>query len=191
MASKKKTKKSEKTDEEKPEGEEEKKQRKKEIKSIAIERIAETNVDGKKKVRHAIRSVRGISFMLSNAISKQSGFGDKLVEELTEEEKTKLEDMIMHPEKFEIPKWLLNRRKDIASGNDIHLAVSELQFAQRNDIGAMRKLKTYKGIRHSKGLPVRGQRTRGSFRKNSTVGVSKKKEQPASKKKEQPTGKKK
>lgn len=36
-------------------------------------------------------------------------------------------------------------------------------------------MRAYRGVRHQHGLPVRGQRTRGSFRKNKTVGVQKKK----------------
>ena len=38
----------------------------------------------------------------------------------------------------------------------------------------MKKIKSYKGMRHAYGLPVRGQRTRGNFRKGVTVGVMKK-----------------
>ena len=36
------------------------------------------------------------------------------------------------------------------------------------DIGA------YRGLRHRRGLPVRGQRTRGHFRHGKTVGVQRK-----------------
>ncbi len=43
----------------------------------------------------------------------------------------------------------------------------------------MRKIRCYKGIRHETGQPVRGQRTRSSFRTQKTVGVVKKKAQPA------------
>ena len=38
----------------------------------------------------------------------------------------------------------------------------------------MKKLKTYKGIRHQAKLPLRGQRTKGSFRKGTIVGVKRK-----------------
>jgi len=36
----------------------------------------------------------------------------------------------------------------------------------------MRKIKTYKGLRHAVGLPVRGQRTGSNFRRNKTRGSS-------------------
>jgi len=38
-------------------------------------------------------------------------------------------------------------------------------------------------VRHMFGLPVRGQKTRSSFRKGTTVGVVRKKSMPAKKKK--------
>jgi small subunit ribosomal protein S13 len=39
----------------------------------------------------------------------------------------------------------------------------------------MKKIRCYRGIRHELGLPCRGQRTRGSFRKGSLVGVKRRK----------------
>ena len=68
------------------------------------------------------------------------------------------------------------------TGNDGHLLTSDLDFTKDNDIKRMRKIKSYRGNRHTRGLPVRGQRTRGSFRKGKTVGVSKRKDQPGKKK---------
>ena len=159
------------------------KPKKGEIKAAEIIRLAETNLDGGKKVKDGIRNIRGVSFMMSNAISKVSGLGGKKISDLSDEEKEKLEDMIMHPERHPIPSWMYNRKRDPNTGEDKHLAVSELEFTQKMDVDLMRKLKTYKGVRHSAGLPVRGQRTRGSFRKGKTVGVSKRKEQPGKKKK--------
>ena len=154
-----------------------------EIKAAEIIRLAETNLDGTKRVYDAMRNIRGISFMMSNAISKVSGLGDKKVSDLSDQEKERLEDMIMHPEKHGIPVWMYNRKRDPTTGEDKHIAVSELEFTHKMDVDLMRKLKTYKGVRHSIGLPVRGQRTRGSFRKGKTVGVSKKKQAPAKSKK--------
>ncbi len=39
----------------------------------------------------------------------------------------------------------------------------------------MRKIKSYKGVRHSSGLPVRGQKTKSNFRKNKGKVASVKK----------------
>jgi small subunit ribosomal protein S13 len=154
-----------------------------ELRAAEIIRLAETNLDGTKRVCDAIRSIRGVSFMMGNAISRVSGLGSRKLGDLSEQEKERLEEMIMHPERHGIPAWMCNRKRDPATGKDMHLAVSELEFTQKMDIDLMRKLKTYKGVRHSIGLPVRGQRTRGSFRKGKTVGVSKKKQAPSKSKK--------
>ena len=48
---------------------------------------------------------------------------------------------------------------------------SDLRFIQDNDIKMMKKIKSYKGIRHMFRLPVRGQCTRSNFRKNKGKGM--------------------
>ncbi|MBL7206283.1 MAG: 30S ribosomal protein S13 [Candidatus Aenigmarchaeota archaeon] len=138
-----------------------------------IVRLVETNLDGKKTVKVGLRDVRGVSFMFGNTISNLCGFGDKKIAELSNEEKKKLEDMILNPGKYNIPSWMLNRRKS-ETGEDKHITVSTLQLTTNMDINELKKLRCYKGVRHSQDLPVRGQRTRGSFRKGKTVGVRKK-----------------
>ncbi len=143
-----------------------------------IIRIAETNLDGGKPVGAAIRSVSGVSFVLSNAITRALKLGCKKLGELSEAEQKVLEEAINHPEKLGVPVWMLNRRKDPETGQSFHLVASKLQFSRRMDVNVMKKLKTYKGVRHAAGLPVRGQRTRGSFRTGSIVGV-KRKQEPA------------
>jgi len=40
------------------------------------------------------------------------------------------------------------------------------------DIKRLRKIKSYKGIRHAVGLPVRGQRTKANFRRNRKPSVA-------------------
>lgn len=139
-----------------------------------IVRLGETNLDGSKKLKSAILGVKGVSFSLANAISGMSGLADKRVGDLSEAETKRIEDMISRPEKHGIPVWMLNRRKDPETGVDRHLSVSQLDFTNKMDIGKEKKLKSYRGLRHMHGLPVRGQRTRGSFRKGSVVGVSRK-----------------
>lgn len=144
-----------------------------------IIRVVETNIDGGKPVRVAIRRIPGISFMLSNAIATVSGLGDKKVEALSQEEMKKLIDVIQNPEKYSIPVWMLNRRRDPIKGTDRHIVASSLDFLKRMDINEMKKLRTYKGVRHSFGLPVRGQRTRNTSRTGSTIGVKREKQAPA------------
>ncbi|MBL7160365.1 MAG: 30S ribosomal protein S13 [Candidatus Aenigmarchaeota archaeon] len=148
-----------------------------------IIRLVETNLEGDKPVKAAIRRIPGVGFMFSNAISKISGLGDKKLSSLSQEELDKLAEIIQNPQKFSLPIWMLNRRKDLIQGTDKHVSASALDFAKRTDLNMMKKLRLYKGIRHAAGLPVRGQRTRGSFRKGKTVGVSRSKQQPAKAKK--------
>jgi small subunit ribosomal protein S13 len=143
-----------------------------------IVRIANTDLDGNRPISQALRKITGISFMFSNAVCNISGIdATKKSGELTEDETKKITDIIENPLKFKIPEWLLNRRKDMADGQPKHLLTGDLKFQQENDIKILRKIKCYRGTRHSSGLPVRGQRTKSNFRKNKgklSLGVKKK-----------------
>lgn len=152
-----------------------------EKKRASIVRIMETNVNGDKPVYPAINSIKGIAPMFGKAVAGIFGSHDKKVMDLTEKEIDELENIIENPAKYNIPSWLFNRRRDPETGEDKHLAVSALMFSKTMDINNLKKLRCYKGVRHMFGLPVRGQRTRGSFRKGKSVGVSRKKQQPAKK----------
>ncbi len=145
-----------------------------------IVRVAETDLDGGKSVAVGIMEIRGVSHMFANAIAKVTPLADKKILDLSEDEIKQIEDIIHNPAKYAIPYWLFNRRFDPDTGIHRHVAVSNLQLTQATDINKMKKMKSYKGVRHGLGLPVRGQRTRSSFRtKGATVGVRKTKEQPA------------
>ncbi len=147
-----------------------------------IVRVCETNLDGNKKVSQAILRIRGIGHTLSSFIPNLAGIdSSKLLGELTEEEVGRLEDVIKNPLRFNVPEFLLNRRKDRETGESRHVVESESILVRKSDIDLMKKIRCYRGIRHERNLPVRGQRTRGSFRKGRSVGVSKKKNQPAKK----------
>ncbi len=142
-----------------------------------IVRFMEADIDGTVPLSKALRKVKGISFMFANASCLSAGIDPKRkINEFSQEELKALEGAIRNPS---FPAWMLNRRKDIETGGNVHLIGTNLQFVQREDINAMRRMRAYKGIRHELGQPVRGQRTRSSFRTNKTLGVSKKKAQPA------------
>jgi small subunit ribosomal protein S13 len=49
-----------------------------------------------------------------------------------------------------------------------------LTLSTKTDIDFMTDIRTWKGVRHSLGLKVRGQRTRTTGRKGRAVGVAKK-----------------
>ena len=69
------------------------------------------------------------------------------------------------------------------SYNKLIVNIKNICFKTKEfDIKRMKKMRSYKGIRHASGLPVRGQRTKSHFRKkgkNKAVGVSKTKTEPA------------
>lgn len=140
-------------------------------------RIANTDLDGNKPIQNALTKIKGLSFMFCNAIlnvtkiekTKKAGY-------LSDEQVSMIDDAIKEPAKFGIPSWLYNRKRDPEDGTDKHIVGSILTFTQDNDIKMMKKVKSYKGIRHSLGLPVRGQRTRSNFRRNKgkVMGVKKK-----------------
>ncbi len=89
-----------------------------------------------------------------------------------------------NPGNYNIPSHMFNRRSDPQTGENKHLIGSELRFAIKSDVDLLRKTRSYKGIRHELGLPVRGQRTRSSFRKGAIVGVIKKKAERSKARKE-------
>ena len=73
------------------------------------------------------------------------------------------------------PVWLLNRRKDYYSGENMHLLGIELVQTKADDINRLRMIRSYRGTRHETGRKCRGQKTKSNGRKGSTMGVQKKK----------------
>ena len=158
-----------------------------------IVRIANTDLDGNRKISDAIRKIKGIGFSFSSAICHLAQIdGTKKAGNLEAEEVKRIDDAIANLSKL-VPTWMLNRRKDMEDGTDKHLIGTNLTFAQESDIRFMKQIRTYKGVRHSIGAPVRGQRTRSNFRKNKgkVIGVVKKKDAaPAAAQKEEKKEKK-
>ena len=74
-----------------------------------------------------------------------------------------------------IPKWFLNRRKDIADGSYGQLLANGLDNKLREDFERLKKIRCHRGLRHSWGLRVRGQHTKTTGRRGRTMGVSGKK----------------
>jgi small subunit ribosomal protein S13 len=70
----------------------------------------------------------------------------------------------------------MNRRMDFETGENKHLNGFDLDLQKEFDIKRLKKIKSYKGYRHMSGLTLRGQRTRGNFRRNKmkSVGIKKK-----------------
>lgn len=141
----------------------------------SIVRIVQTDIPGNKNLLTGLTYIKGVSWTISNAICKILGFDkNKKVSELGEGEIKKLTDFLMNPQ---LPEFLMNRRKDFESGEDSHLITTKLDMSKEFDIRRLKKIRSYRGLRHAFGHPSRGQRTRSNFRakgKKKAVGVKRK-----------------
>jgi len=141
-----------------------------------IVRIANTDLKGEKQARLALRKIKGVGESLSEAICKIVGVDpSQKMGEVDPKFDEIFTRVILEPEANGIPAWMLNRRKDPETGADHHLLGGDIGFTIDNDIKVQRKLKSYRGVRHAIGLPVRGQRTQGNFRRNKGKAAVKKK----------------
>ena len=141
-------------------------------------RIANTDLDGNKSIGNALKKIKGVSFMFSNMICNIADV-DKTAKTgyLKDDEVKKLDDVLNNLSNYNVPAWMFNRRKNYEDGKDYHILTGNLSFAEENDIKMMKKIRSYKGVRHGMGLPVRGQRTKSNFRRNkgkASLGVIKK-----------------
>ena len=141
----------------------------------AIVRIGDTDLDGTKQVAYSLAKIRGIGIASAYAICRKLGIDPHaILGTLTEDQINKLDWAVRNLHEL-APAWFLNRRKDPETGKDLHLIGSELVLAAKRDIDLMKKLKSWKGIRHALGLKVRGQRTATTGRFGEVAGVTKKK----------------
>jgi small subunit ribosomal protein S13 len=140
-----------------------------------IIRFAGADIKGTQPVTYALTSVKGIGIKVANAIIEKSGIDPETrMGFISNADVEKIEDIITNPAAYGIPAWLLNRRKDLETGKDIHVLGTDLIVQTKNDIEEMKKIKSWKGFRHSYGLKVRGQRTKTTGRKGKAIGVKKK-----------------
>ena len=139
-----------------------------------IVRLVGNDLDGTTSVVYALTQIRGINIRLANGIVKKANIPlEKRVGFLSDTEIRRIEDIVKNLEDYDLPVWLLNRRKDPDTGKDIHLTTSDLDLQIKADIEAMRSTRSWRGYRHAYGLKVRGQRTRTANRKGKVIGVRK------------------
>jgi small subunit ribosomal protein S13 len=139
-----------------------------------IVRILSTDIEGKMKIYIGLTNIKGVSWSMANATCRALKIDkNRKIGSLTDEEIKKISEFIKNPK---LPPYILNRRKDLESGEDRHLIGSNMELQKEFDIKRLKKIKSYKGLRHSVNLPVRGQRTRGHFRRNrkKSSGIKKK-----------------
>lgn len=137
-------------------------------------RIAGKDLEGGKKLIIALSDLRGVGYNFANVITKSLSLDPRVrLGTLSDEQIKDVERAIQASSQGQLPQWYYNRRNDPETGETKQLLGSDLDFIQRNDIEDERNIQSWKGVRHSLGLKVRGQRTRTTGRKGRTVGVRK------------------
>ena len=121
-------------------------------------RIAGVNVPREKRVEIGLTYIFGIGRSTANRVLAQVGIGrDTYVRDLTEEEVTRLRDVI--------------EKELIVEG--------DLRRERANNVKRLSEIGCYRGLRHRRGLPARGQRTKTNARTRKgprkTVGKNRKK----------------
>ena len=122
-------------------------------------RISGINIPDNKRIEIALTYLYGIGRSLSQKILTSSGIDwNKRAKELTSEEVNKIQGLLEKNYKVE----------------------GELRQIIKQNINLLKDLQTYRGMRHSRRLPVRGQRTktnsrtvRGNVRKTAGSGKRK------------------
>jgi small subunit ribosomal protein S13 len=106
-------------------------------------RIAGVTIPNDKRIEVSLTYVFGIGLAMSQEILKQANVdSDKRVKDLSEEEVNKLRVIIEKQHRVEG-----DLRRDVAS-----------------NIKRLKEIGSYRGSRHAKGLPARGQRTKTNNR---------------------------
>lgn len=121
-----------------------------------IVRISGTTLPNNKRIEIALTYIYGIGDSLAKKILAETKVNaDIRVKDLSEEQANKLRERI--------------EKKEIVEG--------DLRREVMSNIKRLKEVKCYRGVRHSKNLPVRGQRTktnnrtvRGNVRKTSGSG---------------------
>ncbi|MDG1837557.1 MAG: 30S ribosomal protein S13 [Phycisphaerales bacterium] len=106
-------------------------------------RIAGIDIPDKKKIRYALRYIHGIGPQFADDIIEQAGINpDTRASELTEAEVVQIAGLI----------------------DDNYIVEGALRRQTAQNIQRLRDIRSYRGDRHRRGLPVRGQRTKCNAR---------------------------
>jgi len=141
-----------------------------------IVRIANADLDGTSTVQYALTGIKGIGIRVAKIIARKADVDpNAIMGYLPPEQVDRLKNVVDNIDN-NMPVWMLNRRNDIYTGENRHLLGTDLILGVKEDINLMKKIRSYKVIRHEHGQKVRGQRTRSTGRTGATVGVIRKKE---------------
>ena len=139
-----------------------------------IVRIANSDIDGERTVVYGLTAIKGIGIRMARIVMKKAGVkSDVKIGTLTDEDIDNIKETLDALAE-DMPAWILNREKDYETGEDRHLIGIEVDLQKKDDINLLKKIHSYKGIRHETRHKVRGQRTRSNGRSGLTLGVSKK-----------------
>ena len=106
-------------------------------------RIAGVDVPNEKRVEIALRYIYGIGPHLARVVLKEAGVDPNTrAKNLTEDEVSRIAGVI----------------------DRNYLVEGQLRRQVQQDIARLRDIGCYRGLRHRRGLPVRGQRTRSNAR---------------------------
>jgi small subunit ribosomal protein S13 len=141
-----------------------------------IVRILNTDLEGKRQVQMALCGIKGVGRRCAKLFTQKVGVDPRATLGMLPEEKLNDLRKLIEEAHGDLPVWMMNHKKDITTGADKHVMGTDLVMMLREDLELMKKARSYKGIRHERGLRVRGQRTRSTGRTGSIVGVSRKKE---------------
>lgn len=135
-----------------------------------------TQVDGNAKIEHGLTQITGIGRRFAQAIVRVAKIDPNLrIGAVAEKDLNLIEEIILNPIENGIPDWMVNRPKDLRTGEDLHIIGNRLEITVKRDIDRMKKMKSYKGVRHHMKLKVRGQRTKSTGRHGLVVGVVRRK----------------
>jgi len=138
-------------------------------------RILAKDIEGRMKVYVGFTKIKGASWAVSNATCKMLKLDkNRTIGSLTEKEIEQVSEFIKNPK---TPSFLKNQKNNFETGTDQHLIGSDLELKTEFDIKRLKKIKSYRGLRHLAGLPTRGQRTRSHFRTNRRKGSGIKKKE--------------
>ncbi len=141
-----------------------------------IIRILRTNIDGTLPIQFGLVKIKGVGLRFSQAVLRIANIDPTIrIGLISEKDIKRIEEIIEDPIKNGIPNWMVNRQKDLRTGEYLHITGPRLELTVKRDIERMRRLRSWKGYRHGFGLKVRGQRTRSTGRKGLVVGVIRKK----------------
>lgn len=141
-----------------------------------IIRILDTDLDGTKKIAYALTNISGIGSRLADVIVKKAEIDSEArLGFLSEIKIEKIENVIKNISEQNLPRWFLNRPKSRETGEDKHLFGPDLTLQTKSDIDLMKRVRSWKGFRHSNSLKVRGQKTRTTGRrKKARAGIKRK-----------------